>query len=125
LPTFETTQVASLRAGQVVRVPFPYTDGQTLQRRPALVVAAFYDGDVPALLWVLMITSAENRIWPGDVPIRDIARAGLPVACTIRTRKLATIDAARAEALGSICPDQLGIVVATITGCISGMPPAM
>jgi len=41
-----------------------------------------------------MITSAENRIWSGDVPIRDLAAAGLPAPSVIRTAKIATIEAA-------------------------------
>ena len=37
--------------GDVVRVPFPYTDGQTSQRRPALVVSDGAIGDNGLLLW--------------------------------------------------------------------------
>ena len=40
-----------------------------------------------------MITSAENRSWPGDVPVSSLADAGLPVASVIRTAKIATIEA--------------------------------
>lgn len=38
--------------GDVVRVPFPYTDRATRQHRPALVVSAGGIGDGEALLWV-------------------------------------------------------------------------
>jgi antitoxin PrlF len=47
-------------AWDVIKVPFPYTDRPVRQRRPAL------------------ITSAENRGWPGDVAVSDLAAAGLP-----------------------------------------------
>jgi mRNA interferase MazF len=40
-----------------------------------------------------MITSAENRGWAGDVPVSDLALAGLPAPSVIRTAKIATIDA--------------------------------
>lgn len=50
--------------GDVVRVPFPYTDRNTRQHRPALVVSQGGVGEEQALLWVVMITSAENRPWP-------------------------------------------------------------
>lgn len=94
MPTFER--------GDVVRVPFPYTDRSTRQARPALVVsAARLEGD-HGLLWVLMITSAENRGWPGDVVISKPTAAGLPAASVIRTAKIATIDAADATRLGRI-----------------------
>lgn len=92
----------SFDPGTVVKVPFPYTDKSTRQRRPALVVSSPALEDRHALLWVVMITSAENRGWPGDVPVSGLARAGLPVASLIRTAKIATIEARDAEMLGRI-----------------------
>ncbi len=91
-----------LAPGAVVRVPFPYTDAEVRQHRPALVVANAGPGQPPFLLWVVMITSAANRGWPGDVDIADTARAGLPAPSVIRTAKIATIEAGRAEARGWI-----------------------
>ena len=92
----------SFEPGTIVRVPFPYTDRETRQRRPALVVA----GDVGpdgALLWVLMITSAANRRWPDDVAIEQgHAECGLPVPSLVRTAKIATIEARVADALGRL-----------------------
>ncbi|MBA3325680.1 MAG: type II toxin-antitoxin system PemK/MazF family toxin [Rhodobacteraceae bacterium] len=90
--------------GAVVRVPFPYTDGAAQQHRPALVVAAAGPAPAAPLLWVLMITSAANRGWPGDLDIPDPRAAGLPAPSVIRTAKIATIDAARAEPRGSVDP---------------------
>ena len=88
--------------GAVVRVPFPYTDRETRQRRPALVVARWV-GDGGRLLWVMMITSAENRGWPGDVAIgADYRAAGLPAPSIVRTAKIATIEASHAESVGRI-----------------------
>ena len=51
-----------------------------------------------------MITSARNRGWPGDVPIDDLAEAGLPVPSLVRTEKIATIDARDAETIGRLAP---------------------
>jgi mRNA interferase MazF len=100
----------SFERGTVVSVPFPYTKGETTQRRPALVVS---DGAVAngLLLWVLMITSAENRPWPGDVtlPIHDPA-VGLDVHSIVRTLKIATIEAALAQPIGRIPPALLAEV---------------
>lgn len=90
------------KRGDVVKVPFPYTDRATRQARPALVVSS---PDLQAdhgLLWVLMITSAHNRGWPGDVGIGSLRAAGLPVPSLIRTAKMATIDAGDATKLGRI-----------------------
>jgi mRNA interferase MazF len=94
MPSFET--------GDVVRVPFPYTNRETTQHRPALVIS---DGAIGSgmFLWVLMITSESNRPWPGDVPLGDsYAAAGLPAPSRIRTLKMATIESATAEPIGKL-----------------------
>lgn len=92
-------------AGDIVKVPFPHTDRDARQRRPALVVSATPLGDEGRLYWVLMITSAEHRRWPGDVALgRRYGEAGLPAPSVIRTAKIATVEAARMEALGRL-PD--------------------
>jgi mRNA interferase MazF len=83
-------------------VPFPHTNRPVRQRRPALVVATHDKPGMPRLLWVLMITSAANRGWSGDVLISDIAEAGLPVESLVRTEKIATIEARDADAIGRL-----------------------
>jgi len=89
-------------AWTIVKVPFPYTDRPVRQRRPALVISAEERDTATGLLWVLMITSAENRGWPGDVEISDLAACGLPVPSIVRTAKVATIDAVDADKLGML-----------------------
>ena len=59
------------------------------------------------LLCVVMITSAENRGWPGDVAVDDLSRAGLPVASVVRTAKITTIEARDAQRLGRITADPM------------------
>jgi mRNA interferase MazF len=93
----------SFEQGDVIRVPFPYTDRSTRQRRPALVVSKGGLGEDGRLLWVAMITSAENRAWPEDVPFGDTyATAGLPAPSLIRPCKLATIESGHAEKIGRV-----------------------
>jgi mRNA interferase MazF len=95
--------MANFEQGDVVRVPFPYTDRSTRQHRPALVVSAGGIGESNGLLWVVMITSAENRPWPGDLSLgKFYEHAGLPAPSVIRPCKLATIEARHAEHLGRI-----------------------
>ncbi|MBX3590999.1 MAG: type II toxin-antitoxin system PemK/MazF family toxin [Burkholderiaceae bacterium] len=94
--------MATFSQGDVVKVPFPYTDRSTRQSRPALVVSIPSLEDAHGLLWVLMITSAENRGWPGDLAITNPAAAGLPAPSVIRTAKIATIEAVHASRLGRI-----------------------
>jgi mRNA interferase MazF len=62
------------------------------------------------LLWVVMITSADNRGWPGDVTVGDLAMAGLPVPSVIRTAKIATIEASDAQKLGKVSRTLFGQV---------------
>jgi mRNA interferase MazF len=61
----------------VVVVPFRCADRLAEKRRPALVISNRKLA-VHGLIWVAMITSADNEPRPGDVAITDIKRAGLP-----------------------------------------------
>jgi len=106
--------MASFRAGDVVRLPFPYTDRPIAQRRPALVVVSAAL-ESHALLWVCLITSAANRAWPDDVAIRDLTTAGLPAPSVIRPTKIATVDAAVADRLGRIARRELTAVMRAIS----------
>lgn len=97
--------------GCVIRVPFPYTDRSARQRRPALVVSRGGIGAGQAFLWVVMITSAENRRWPDDVSLDShYADAGLPAPSIIRPTKIATIEARHAESIGDISPELMAKV---------------
>ena len=107
--------------GDVIKVPFPYTDRATRQSRPALVVSTARLKDLHGLLWVVMITSAENRGWPDDVPVTNLTMAGLPSPSLIRSAKIATIDAADASKLGQVSADQLRLVTGKL---IQGMGAA-
>jgi len=96
----------TLIQGDVVKVPFPYTSRPTRQSRPALVISAgdITDGNASGfrLIWVVMITSAQNRGWPGDVALDDLSGTGLPAPSVIRTAKIATIETGDATRLGCI-----------------------
>jgi mRNA interferase MazF len=102
------------RQGQVVRVPFPYTDRSTRQHRPALVISRGAIGEDAALLWVAMITSAENRPWPGDHAITDFRAAGLPIASVVRPVKITTVEARDAEPVGEVDGGLIAEVLARI-----------
>jgi len=81
----------------IAKVPFPYTNRSIQQYRPALVVARLHHPGIPELLWVLMITSATHRSWPGDVEI-----VGLPAPSVVRCAKIATIEAKDAVKIGHL-----------------------
>ena len=46
--------MASFRQGDVIKVPFPYTDRPTRQSRPVLVVSTSATEDAHGLLWVVI-----------------------------------------------------------------------
>ena len=94
----------------MIKVPFPYADRATRQSRPALVVSTGRLEEMHGLLWVVMVTSAENRGWPGDVPVENLKMAGLPVPSLIRSAKIATIDASDASKLGRLPAAQVRLV---------------
>lgn len=97
--------------GTIVRVPFPYTDKPARQHRPALVASDGVLGEAEGLLWVVMITSAENRPWPGDIAFGPAYRTmGLPAPSVIRPCKIATIEARHAAPLGKATPPVLEAV---------------
>jgi mRNA interferase MazF len=82
------------RQWDIVVVPFPYADQLAEKRRPALVVSSDAFNRQTGLLLVAMITSNTSQ-WVGDVPIGDHTACGLPVPSTIRSAKIATIEAVR------------------------------
>jgi len=86
----------------VVKVPFPYTDRPVRQGRPALVLVNGILESTHGLLWVLMITSAENRRWRNDVVVSDLSKSGLPAASVVRCAKIATIQSRDAERIGAL-----------------------
>jgi mRNA interferase MazF len=106
MPTFE--------AWDIVKVPLQYTDRPVRQRRPALVVAAGAIEREHGLLWVLMITSAENRRWRDDVVVSDLVMAGLPAPSVVRCAKIATIDARDAEHIGKLARSDRSMVTARL-----------
>ncbi len=102
------------RHGTVVKVPFPYTDKATRQRRPAVVVSNGPIGDGDSLLWVVMVTAAANRAWDCDILIEDHRAVGLPAPSRIRPVKIATIQANDAEPLGELPADVIAEVDRTL-----------
>lgn len=83
-------------AFDVVVVPFPYADRLAEKRRPALVISNRRLAPF-GLIWVAMITSADNAPLSCDVTIANLARAGLPAPSVVRAAKIACIEPARIE----------------------------
>lgn len=103
------------RPGDVVWVPFPFVETAEIRERPALVIAQSEPAKGLSLLWVLMITSAANKGWRGDVSLEARhAECGLQVPCVVRTAKITTVDAAHARKCGALPEDIFATVVAQL-----------
>ena len=66
-----TSEAARFDPFDVVIVPFPYADRLAEKRRPALVISNRKLA-LHGVIWVAMITSAENERWSTDVAITDL-----------------------------------------------------
>jgi len=104
----------------VLKIPFPYHARPALEYRPVLVVAGGRLESAHGLLWVLMITSAGNASWPGDVPITDLRSAGLPAPSAVRCAKIATIATSEAQKIGVLMrPAERAAIARNIAGAVA------
>jgi mRNA interferase MazF len=105
------------KPGDIVRVPFPFVETPFQEVRPALVISAPPLGPTKNLFWALMITSAANKGWPGDISIEaDHLAFGLPAPSVIRTEKIAVLEAQKATLLGAVSEEVLAQVKARVAG---------
>jgi mRNA interferase MazF len=89
-----TSKRLSYRSGDVVVVPFRYSDRFAEKRRPALVVSN-EKLRAEGMIWLIMITSAKNSGGQFDQPISDLARAGLTSPSIVRPTKIACLEPSR------------------------------
>jgi mRNA interferase MazF len=67
-------------------------------------------------LWVLMITSAANKGWQGDVSLETrFQECGLGVPCVVRTTKISTVETNKARKTGALPADLHALVRAELT----------
>lgn len=90
-------------AGDVVTVPFPFTDRQHTKRRPAVVLSAPRLSKQAGQYVLAMVTSAAHERWPFDVQISDSRSAGLSHLSIVRW-KLFSLDASLVlRRIGRLC----------------------
>lgn len=76
-----------LNFGDIVLLKFPFTDGKTYKRRPALIINDFDDGDVIVCRITSQIYNTRN-----DILIEDWQKSGLKLPSVIRVHKMATLE---------------------------------
>lgn len=75
----------------IVKLPFPFTDKNSVKRRPSLVISS-RDYQLNHKHCVLvMITSAKQSSWVDDIDITNITTAGISSPSKIRF-KIFTLD---------------------------------
>lgn len=75
----------------VLTVPFPFTDGPQVKKRPAIVLSTEEYQKQTHYITLLMVTSAKHSHWFGDCSISDLSIAGLSSKSIVR-QKIFTID---------------------------------
>ena len=81
--------------GDVVLLPFPFTDLSTIKQRPAVVVSSSRFNKVHRDIIVAAITShVSGTIFKTDhnIPKEDLIHAGLPKPSLVKLSKIVTID---------------------------------
>ena len=78
--------------GDIVLLKFPYTDGRSYKRRPALIINDFGDDDV-----IVCRISSQIFNTQYDVLIDNWKESGLKLLSVIRVHKLATLEKGMVE----------------------------
>lgn len=78
------------RQGEVILVPFPFSDQTTVKQRPAVIISSNEYNLSREDVIVAAITSVINIIWIGDYRLRNWEEAGLAKPSVVKAA-LATI----------------------------------
>jgi len=98
-----------LSFGAIVLLRFPFTDGKTFKKRPALIINDFNDGDILVSRITSQIYKTKN-----DIYIKHWDKAGLKLPSVIRIHKLATLEKNMVEIVMGEIDDVLKNQVKTI-----------
>lgn len=82
------------RRGDIVLVPFPYSDPRGLKRRPACVVSADEYQRGPDIIVAMVTSQGASQHSPGlgDVVVADWQACGLRAPSTVRTGRLLVLE---------------------------------
>lgn len=109
---------APLAPGDVVVVPFPFTERATSKRRPALVLSGpEFTANTDHVI-LTMITSARQSSWSSDVPITEGALTGLQAVSMVRWKLFTLHRALILKKVGVLSPRDL-------SACARALPVAI
>ena len=76
-----------IESGTIVLLRFPFTDGISYKRRPALVLQDLEDGDV-------LVCRITSKVYKSkyDIYLDDWLKFGLKLPSVVRVHKMATLE---------------------------------
>ena len=79
--------MGELRFGQIVLLKFPFTDGRTSKKRPALILRDSQDGDI-------LVCRITSKLYDTlfDVKLKRWEVHGLRLPSVLRVHKIATLE---------------------------------
>ena len=90
----------------LVLVPFPFTDQDAVQVRPAVVLSSWEEfGSTTDHLLLAMVTTAKRSQWPLDTPIEEWQLAGLRQPCAVRLKLFTLTIGMVLQKIGSLATD--------------------
>jgi mRNA interferase MazF len=112
--------MTSFRRGEVVLVPFPFTDLSAVKRRPALVLSTDEYNSATGDLIIAQITSRVNSPpRPGDYPMQQWRQAGLNAPSLVRARMTTLHSSTILRTVGRVSSQEMaaaGRSIATALG---------
>ena len=94
-PTMRSTTGSNCKRGDVVLIPFPFTDFSTFKQRPALIISSdeFNTRSQDVIAAAISSHIVPNPIF-GDFSLSqsDLHSGGLPKASIVKLGKVVTID---------------------------------
>ena len=116
--------MTGFKAGDVILIPFPFTDLSTVKQRPALVISS----DLFNQRGLDVIVSAITSHIPKEIPAADylletsdLKLAGLPKTSIVKLGKIVTIDQRLIrKKLGSLPPQTLQRIFSKLGQVIGG-----
>ncbi len=109
--------------GDVVVLPFPFSNLAASKRRPALVIAPV----LPHNDLILCMITSQSTMDSGAVPISqaDFTTGGLPQASNVRPNRLFTAeDSIILRTAGRLTAEKVDAVVAEIIRIVTAKPEA-
>ena len=99
--------MTDFKPGDLVLVPFPFTDLRTTKKRPALVLAVIPSRILPTLVIVAMVTSQlEGERITGDYDLASWRDSGLLHPSKLRLAKLVSLEEGIIQKkLGALSPE--------------------